>query len=266
MKKYFAISDTHSFYDEVCIALNNKGFDLKNPDHFIILCGDAFDRGDQADDMLYFLKSMHSLRRLIYVRGNHEDLLSDCVMDIKMGRIGYHHWTNKTIDTIAQFMNLSEYDILHGIYDRVAFIETMSNVLDFIDSVCVDYFELGKTVFVHGWLPTTIDTDGIEIVHENWRDGDWKDARWPNGMQMHYLGVTPKDMDTVVCGHWHTSFAWHHYEDACPEWGDLSIFDPYIKKNNQTGVTIVALDGCVPQSRKVNCVVFDDKGVIIDAG
>ena len=46
--KYFVSSDIHGFFDEWQNALTDKGFDLNNPEHKIILCGDLFDRGSQS--------------------------------------------------------------------------------------------------------------------------------------------------------------------------------------------------------------------------
>ena len=79
MIKYFACSDIHSFYDEWMLALTNYGFDKTNPDHKVIVCGDLFDRGPQSRECFEFVKTLHSQDRLIYVKGNHEELLFDCV-------------------------------------------------------------------------------------------------------------------------------------------------------------------------------------------
>ena len=75
MKKYFAISDMHSFYEPMIKALSDKGFDIDNPDHFVIVCGDAFDRGDDTVKVFEFLKDLKAKDRLVYIMGNHEDLL-----------------------------------------------------------------------------------------------------------------------------------------------------------------------------------------------
>ena len=48
MIKYFCSSDVHSFYTEWMLALASKGFDINNPEHKIIVCGDLFDRGDEV--------------------------------------------------------------------------------------------------------------------------------------------------------------------------------------------------------------------------
>ena len=41
--KYFVSSDIHGFYDEWQKSLKDNGFDINNPCHKIIVCGDLFD-------------------------------------------------------------------------------------------------------------------------------------------------------------------------------------------------------------------------------
>lgn len=53
--KYFVSGDIHGFFDEWQNALNEKGFDLNNPEHKIILCGDLFDRGSQPKEIIDFV-------------------------------------------------------------------------------------------------------------------------------------------------------------------------------------------------------------------
>lgn len=48
MAKYFICSDVHGFYTEWMKALKEAGFDIENPNHKIIHCGDLLDRGEEA--------------------------------------------------------------------------------------------------------------------------------------------------------------------------------------------------------------------------
>ena len=56
MVKYFCVSDVHGFYDPLTQALASKGFDLNNNEHKLIICGDAFDRGDDTINVFNFMK------------------------------------------------------------------------------------------------------------------------------------------------------------------------------------------------------------------
>lgn len=258
MIKYFCSSDIHSFYDEWIIALENKGFELSNPDHKIIVCGDLFDRGDKSIECYDFLKEMKKQNRLTYIRGNHEDLLTDCVRDVRLGsrHIGNHHVSNGTVKTLSQFMRCSEYDLLCSCFDDNTFDQVSSELLQFINSTCVDYFELGDKVFVHGWVPTIVDENNCEIIHENWRDGDWKHARWKCGFDAWRCKLVPEGK-TVVCGHWHTSYGWSEFRGRS-EWGYDAEFVPFVDSG------IVAIDACTAYTHMVNVVIFDEEGTLIE--
>lgn len=258
MKKYFAVADTHSFYGQLVHTLRDSGFDKMNSDHIVIICGDAFDRGDFSLEMFEWMKQMVEDNRLIYIRGNHEDLLEDCVHSIlRRQDIESHHISNGTINTIADLVGCSKYDILCYTFDWKTFEFKMNEVLEFIKKHSVDYFELGNTIFVHGWVPTTIDENNVEIVHSNFRDGDWRKSRWSNGMDSWIQGITIPEK-TIVCGHWSTSYAWCIFEKQCErEFGPGSIFNTYVKNG------IVALDACTAYSMQMNCAVFDDTGKLI---
>ena len=106
MPKFFVTSDIHSFCTPLKKALDKKGFDPNNEDHWLVVCGDVFDRGDESKEVLYFLMS---LERKILVKGNHEWLLEQCVNEISRGVVpGRHHFSNGTIKTICQFCGENE--------------------------------------------------------------------------------------------------------------------------------------------------------------
>lgn len=256
MIRYFCSGDIHSFFNIWMLSLNDKGFDINNPEHKIIICGDLFDRGEHSCECFSFVQDMSARDRLIYVRGNHEDLLNDCIRGIKMGNIGHHHVSNGTIKTLASFMNCSEYDMLCNCYEGTKFNKVTKQVLDFIEDTSVDYFELGDKVFVHGWVPVTFDEEDHEIVHKNWREGDWKQARWKCGFDAWRSNLIP-DGKTVVCGHWHTSYGWAEFRGRS-EWGPDAEFIPFIDNG------IIAVDACTAYTHMVNVVVFNERGDLIE--
>ena len=258
MIRYFCSSDIHSFFDIWMMSLTAKGFDINNPEHKIIVCGDVFDRGDKSVECYEFMTSMIDEGRLIYIRGNHEDLLFNCIQDLRRGRhIGHHHVSNGTIKTLAHFMNCSEYDILCNCYNTSEFEAVVQELMQFIENNSVDYFELGDKVFVHGWIPTTVDDENYEVVDDNWRDGDWKQARWNCGFDCWRCNLVPPDDKTVVCGHWHASYGWSQFRGRS-EWGPDAEFVPFIDNK------IIAIDACTPYTNMINVVVFDEEGNILE--
>ena len=278
MKKYFVVSDVHSFYDELMKALDEKGFQTDNSDHYLIVAGDLFDRGPKTRELYDFVNGLGN--RFIYVRGNHEDLLEDCVADIVSGRfIGRHHFGNGTVRTVANFCELEdEWELAVSrrpeTLNQLVYTKTRS-LLEFIASKAVDYFELGDYIFVHGWVPTINENLGpfskkpLRLAPKEWWDDQedyssrdiWRDARWTNGMQAWKDGcVIPGK--TIVCGHWNCSWGWsyldHKYKEFPPQgrkgWKDS--FQPYIKPG------IMAIDACTSYSGIVNCIVIEENNGI----
>lgn len=243
MNKYFVFTDIHGFYDEFLNALDDAGYNPLDETHYLVGCGDYFDRGEQPKEIMDFLMKSP---RTILVRGNHEDLF----------------------EKLCGFKDPSPADISNG---TVATVYTLGDEFDF-DDACdkahkmvkpffdkmVNYFETEKYIFVHGWLPMLSMGWKFCAFNPDWRDAefdDWEQARWLNGMQMGELGYTEHGK-TIVCGHWHTSWMWARAEDRS-EFGDDAKFDPYFGKG------YIALDACTAYSKKINILVLEDSPLII---
>lgn len=287
MKKYFAISDMHSFYDPMIKALSDKGFDINNPNHVVIVCGDAFDRGDDTVKVFEFLKELKAKDRLVYIMGNHEDLLFDCITEMSYGHTpGSHHFSNGTVKTICMLCGENEWIVYHPTNDIMDMVyDKTDEVRSFIRENCVNYFALGNKIFVHSWIPCV--ADDLNMYHSrktyskinsiwdknpdnmtlkeltDYRDA-WEAARWGNPFTQWKQGFYPEGK-CIVCGHWHCSWGHSHIDMKTPEWPQKNqlkkfeeAFKPYIKDN------IIGIDACVAYSGKINCVVFDEEGNLID--
>ena len=258
MSKYFITSDVHGFFNELMVALNSKEFDVNNSDHKLIILGDIFDRGPDNKKVYEFVKSLGD--RFIYVRGNHEDLLGECVREIVSGReVSEHHWHNRTVDTIAEFTQMNT-NVFRGFVRWESVNQTtwevMKPILDWIDEKSVDCYELDDNVFVHGWIPSSF--------RENWTKENWQRARWYNGMEMWENGFCLEDK-IIWCGHWCCSYGWSIIRQKYKEFPTKNrkewekSFQPFVDDG------IIALDSCVSYSGFLNCVVYDeeDKTVIL---
>lgn len=264
---YFVVSDVHSFYEEFQAALNKEGFDLNNPNHKLIVCGDLFDRGSGTKEVYNFVKSLGD--RFLYIRGNHEDLLEDCIADIISGRsIGRHHFGNGTVRTVANFCGFeTEWEISASRrseeINQLVYTKTRP-LLEFINSKAVDYLELENYIFVHGWVPTINENlspfskKPLKLAPREWWDDQedyssrdiWREARWTNGMQAWKEGcIIPGK--TIVCGHWHTSQAHCYIHNVGSEWGPDACFDIFRDEG------IIMLDACTVHSGRVNVLVIE---------
>lgn len=252
MSRYFITSDVHGFFNELMVVLNSKEFDMNNSDHKLIILGDLFDRGPDNRKVYEFVKSLGD--RFIYVRGNHEDLLGECVREIVSGReVSEHHWHNKTIDTIAEFTQIST-NAFRGFVRWESVNQTtwevMKPILDWIDEKSVDCYELDDNVFVHGWIPSTFRKN---LTKENWQR-----ARWYNGMKMWKNGYCLEDK-IIWCGHWCCSYGWSKIRQKYKEFPQKNrkdwekSFQPFVDDG------IIALDSGVTYSKFLNCVVYDEE-------
>lgn len=253
-KTYFAVSDVHSFYTILIKSLEENGWEQDNPDHILILCGDAFDRGKESVQLFEFLKSLPK-ERLIYIKGNHEDLLQSCCESIEMGYVpSINHFYNGTINTICDICDVTRGEILnmdqrYYDFDLQHYInKQMSPLLTFIKETCVDYYQIKDKIFVHGWIPSdsirNVFDETTYIYDSHWKKGNWERARWVNGMKAWSDGVKI-DNKTIVCGHWDS---W---------WGHKNINEENVENHNtfeQEG--IICLDACTVKSKQINVYKF----------
>ena len=261
--KLFVISDTHSFFSETKKALTDAGyFSYKGPKK-VVLCGDAFDRGKESREMESFLMKLMKKNELIYIRGNHEDLmlimLDNLLNDIESFSDGSsYHLRNRTFDTASQLTMLSYPELLLNPHDFIS----RGRQTDFVKKLIpatVNYFETKNYIFVHGWIPCNIEkVYGYRFYQfrPDWRNAtekEWDAARWINGMDAACYYNCIEDGKTIVCGHWHSSFGHSKIHKICTEFGEDAVFEPFIDNG------IIAIDACTIHSGKVNCIVIEDE-------
>ena len=239
--KYFVSGDIHGFYDEWQSALKEKGFDINNPEHKIILCGDMFDRGNQPKEIIDFV--LKHKDKVILIRGNHEDLMKQM---IERNSSDYGDLCNGTAQTIVDLYpewQISEFDL-----KKISKETRLPEVLD----MCLDYYETKHYIFVHGWIPII---ENCYLYDSDWRTARkerWEKAHWTNPVEMFRYEIYEPNK-TIVCGHWHCSALWHEQNPAkYEEFGDKANFEPFITKN------MIAIDACTTYSHKVNVVVLED--------
>jgi hypothetical protein len=249
MPKFFIMSDIHGFYDEMKSALDKSGFDENNPEHWVVTCGDHFDRGPKPLEVLRYLRR---LPRKILVKGNHEELLVKCC---ESGYPGMHDYSNGTYGTICEIGDAGEGYSFDECCNRA-----LTKVHLFLDSM-VDYFETKNYIFVHSWVPLA-SKDGLPAYYTrnrkfefnpNWRDAssrEWEDSRWGNPFELAEQGLLPDK--TIIFGHWHCSTGWAKAEGRS-EFGEDAKFEPYY------GEGFIAIDGCTAHTGKCNVVVIDDE-------
>jgi serine/threonine protein phosphatase 1 len=242
MPKLFVVSDIHSFYTPLKKALDEAAFDLTNKNHWLIVCGDVFDRGEESEEVFKYLMS---LERKILVKGNHDILLEELcnrglpyINDIYNG-------TAATVYDLGEQEDSKEFDkCCRNTWNRLARYREL----------LVNYFETKNYIFVHSWIPM-ID----QAYDENWRnatDSQWEGAMWDNPFKLAEKELN-KTGKTIVFGHWHCSNGHKllgHCEDEFED-DDHSyvIWEPCYFKNDTIGI-----DRCTAHTGKVNVLVLED--------
>ena len=252
MPKLFVMSDIHGYYDEMKLALDKAGFDPNNEDHWVVTCGDHFDRGSKPIEVMRYLRI---LPRKVLVKGNHEELLIECC---DRGFPGTHDYSNGTYGTICEIGGAVE-----GYSFDECCIKTLAKTHLFLDSM-VNYFETKNYIFVHSWIPTNVEFDGDSkpwyqrgktlTWMEDWRnanDVEWEEAMWGNPFKIAEQGLN-KTGKTIIFGHWHSSTGWAKSEGRS-EFGEDAKFEPYY------GDGFIAIDACTAHSGKVNVLVIEDE-------
>ena len=252
--KYFVSSDIHGFYDEWVNALKEKQFNIDDPNHVIIVCGDLFDRGRQAIEVQSFIMQLLNRDKIILITGNHEDLALDLInnyvnymFDVK----STHHWRNGTFQTLLDLTGMDYNDATTCLLE----FRRRARETDFVKNIIPkmqNFYETENYVFVHAWVPLKEEKYEFDC---NWRNAGsklWAKARWLNPVETYRQKLYLEDK-TLVFGHWHCSAFWANKEPKkyC-EFGDRACFEPYINEK------IIALDACTVVSKKVNVIVLED--------
>ena len=243
MPKFFVVSDIHSYYTPLKKELDIKGFDPNNKDHWLIVCGDAFDRGDESEEVLHFLMS---LERKILVKGNHDILLDECCM---REYPYYHDASNGTCKTIK--------DLGGAVYIR-SFAECCCRTWDKLAryrELLVNYFETQNYIFVHSWIPIISQNGGYYKYDEDWRhanDDRWDKAMWGNPFDLHMRGLNQTGK-TIVFGHWHCSTGHKMLGNCNDEFDGDAIWSPCYADG------IIGIDRCTAYTGEVNVLVIEDE-------
>lgn len=247
--KYFVVSDIHSFYVELKRALDKAGFNKKNKDHTLIVCGDIFDRGPDTLSVYKFLASIPK-KRCILIKGNHE-LLYEELLDKSFPES--HDFSNHTVDTFCQIAGYDpeilttkywrKFDDVPHERIRQAWQEILTEVKQspitaWLQSDRWKYWhEVGNYIFVHSFIPLK-NLDHMPAYYtynrkfeyfKDWRETatgfELEDATWGCPYQQYIDGYFKEEAangKVLVCGHWVVTDFRQHINNKWSE--DTSIY------------------------------------------
>lgn len=294
-KKYFVVSDVHSYLRPLRKALRDAGWNPKTKSHVLVVLGDIFDRGDDTVGVYEFIRSIPKDRRVL-VRGNHEALLLDLLKKDCPDRYDYSNGTVKTLCHIAgcdekyldsatlawdfldgRVPNAADYDncqdyvvqMFNSRFSEVKGKAERSDVIGWLRSdEWVDYFELKNYVMVHSFIPVREAPHKMSEITESgyfptWRtdatEKEWHSARWGCPYRQYDAGLFDPEIangKTLVCGHWHTFDFRNHYEHRMYDEYDIR-YDPSVNAIYRHG-NIIALDACTVLSNTVNVLRIEE--------
>jgi len=234
----FAVSDIHGNGTLFEKALYNSHFEVNNPDHLLIVCGDLFDRGSENRKVYDILMQIPNK---VLISGNHDIALKRILNNKRFEKYDIY---NGADTTIKEFFGNDCIDTK----GKITTNPQISNELKTLIDSSVDYFETDNYVFVHGWIPTSTDVES-EWWQREWRNAPllvWDECRfseWYN-MYKHKLLLPDK---TIVCGHRAASYGVYFDKKRST-------------KNNAPfyGKNIIAIDADTFYTGKVNVVVLED--------
>ncbi len=248
--KFFVFSDVHSNLEPLQKALKAAGFDPNNEEHYLVSCGDVFDRGPDSVELFHYLMS---IERKILVKGNHDILLEDCC---KREFPYSHDMHNGTVTTIRDIGDMG----MGYPFDECC-QRTLAKTARYRE-LLVNYFETKNYIFVHSWIPfrTVEPTNTVEWIPlykeeymEDWRDANdiqWEEAMWGNPFEKWQQGLN-KTGKTIVFGHWHCS-AGHRMLGHCDDDFNFAVWEPCYADG------IIGIDRCTAHTGEVNVLVLED--------
>ena len=254
IKTWFVVSDIHGFFVELKNALATAGYQKRNKEHGLIICGDIFDRGPDALAVYNFIQSIPKSRRIL-IRGNHELLYKEL---LEKDYPEQHDFSNHTVDTFCQIAyHECQYDfdcsekyfeygglaLMYGgeenetipHWKRVRRIVKDHPITKWIESdEWINYYELDNYILVHSWVPVG-SYDGLPAYYienrhfeyrDDWRNAtqtEWDDATWGCPWRMVKKGLN-KTGKTIICGHWHTPDFFKNLKNKTLERGTAPIY------------------------------------------
>ena len=280
--KYFIVSDIHSFCSELKSALWKAGFNKRNKDHILIVCGDVFDRGSETVELYKFLTSIPK-KRCILIKGNHELLYEEL---LEKSFPESHDFSNHTVDTFCQIAGYDPeiltpkywrkfddvpHERIRQAWQEILIDVKQSPITAWLQSDRWKYWhEVGNYIFVHSFIPLkNLDLMPAYYTYnrkfgyfKGWRETatnfELEDATWGCPYQQYIDGYFKEEAANgkiLVCGHWVVTDFRQHINNKWSE--DTSIY----KFEN-----IIGLDCGVWKYRDMkayyhpqNVLVIDDK-------
>lgn len=193
MRKIF-ISDIHSNFTKMCALLENVKY--SQHDDVLIIGGDYFDRGKEAEKVAKWLEQVHTHKNVVLIKGNHDIWLEYLLEDTDFSDVAKYNEVDNMISntnngglgTIEQLCNredvrnLSYYEIRDIINQRFPMLKSVMKSMKW-------YHETDSEIFTHATLPNNFkDANFSEWFNAVWGDTERFALRYPIDKKPVYVG------------------------------------------------------------------------------
>ena len=261
LNKYFVFSDVHGEVDALMASLREAGYDHNNPNHILVSCGDAFDRGPASKEVFDLCLNK---KNTIRIKGNHDCFLEEFLDKGSDGEFVLfnilHNGLGATISSFCSTIDFSNPFNLDTL-DQCRGIQRFRQVKEMLKDMPL-YFETEHFIFCHA---------GLNPKLPNWKDTDEHFMLWDIE---HSCDPIPSTDKMVVIGHHHAFRVKNqliergaHPEDITGAYyfnkidqeqkkilfyGNKDENSPFKHRNK------IALDGLTNLTHKVNVMVVED--------
>lgn len=285
--RYFIVSDIHSHCTELKKALKKAGFNKRNKNHTLIVCGDVFDRGYETINVYKYLSSIPK-KRCILIKGNHEELFFDLINKEFPQK---HDFSNGTVRAFCEIAGIDEKKLnVNYVYHDLFMVDTnidyytVKRQVDIVwecvkqkvkesaiyrwlqSNQWVDYYEVDKYIFVHSFIPVNNPTPyglygiGFQLAEPclsynyHWRScpaasNEWSEARWGCPYKQYDAGLFDEEKKNGKIL-------------VCGHWHAADFNKHYNNEdenyNAYLGSNLIAIDGCTAYTKKVNVLIIDE--------
>lgn len=190
---YFVVSDVHSHYTELKEALSKAGFIENDSTMQLILNGDVFDRGTEAEALYKWIRSLTNVTHLL---GNHEMMLLQFLIDPKNPINKTNVYYNGLHSTLESLGHVAEDELMEYLtHDPIALstkiVRNHPTIIDYLSSL-KPYLETETHIIVHAGFRSEVGFD--------WRMSNFQEFCW--NKEFMYRDTTHIDK-TIVLGHVH---------------------------------------------------------------
>ena len=261
LNTYFVFSDVHGEVDALMEALREAGYNHNNPNHILVSCGDAFDRGPSSKEIFDLCLNK---KNTVRIKGNHDCFLEEFLDKGSDGEFVLfnilHNGLGATIKSFCSAIDFSKPFSLEAL-DQCKGTQKLRLVREMLKEMPL-YFETEHFIFCHA---------GVDPSLPNWKDTDEHFMLWDIE---HSCDPIPNTDKMVVIGHHHAFRVKNQIMEkgARPEditgvyyynkidqdqkrilfYGNKDENSPFKYRNK------IALDGLTNLTHKVNVMVVED--------